>query len=69
VEDQHDEVGHPRTSQDGPDRVPLAHPHVHRPDAEIVYLPADHVLSFAEREGATSFDANGFLALAALEDV
>lgn len=29
------------------------------PDAEIVYLPADQVLAFAEREGATSFDAPG----------
>lgn len=29
------------------------------PDAEIVYVPADQVLSFAEREGATSFDAKG----------
>jgi hypothetical protein len=29
------------------------------PNAEIVYLPADQVLSFAEREGATSFDAEG----------
>jgi hypothetical protein len=29
------------------------------PGAEIVYLPADQVLSFAEREGATSFDAKG----------
>jgi len=29
------------------------------PDAEIVYVPADQVLSFAERESATSFDAKG----------
>jgi len=29
------------------------------PDAEIVYLPADQVLAYAEREGATSFDAPG----------
>jgi hypothetical protein len=29
------------------------------PDAEIVYLPADQVLPFAEREGALSFDAKG----------
>ena len=29
------------------------------PDAEIVYVPADEVLSFADREGATSFDAPG----------
>ena len=29
------------------------------PDAEIVYLPADEVLAFAERESATSFDAKG----------
>lgn len=29
------------------------------PDAEIVYLPADQVLEFAELEGATSFDAKG----------
>jgi len=29
------------------------------PDAEIVYLPADQVLDFAEREGAISFDARG----------
>ena len=27
------------------------------PTAEIVYLPADQVLAFAEREGAISFDA------------
>jgi len=29
------------------------------PDAEIVYVPADQVLAYAEREGATSFDAKG----------
>jgi hypothetical protein len=29
------------------------------PDAEIVYVPPDDVLAFAEREGATSFDAPG----------
>jgi len=29
------------------------------PVAEIVYLPADQVLAFAEREGAISFDAAG----------
>jgi hypothetical protein len=29
------------------------------PDAEIVYLPADQVLAYAQREGATSFDAPG----------
>jgi hypothetical protein len=29
------------------------------PDAEIVYLPRDEVLGYAEREGATSFDAPG----------
>ncbi len=29
------------------------------PAAEIVYLPADQVLAFAEREGAFSFDAAG----------
>lgn len=29
------------------------------PEAEIVYVPRDEVLSYAEREGATSFDAPG----------
>ena len=29
------------------------------PDAEIVYVPADQVLSYAERERAISFDAPG----------
>jgi hypothetical protein len=29
------------------------------PDAQIVYVPADEVLSYAEREGAISFDATG----------
>lgn len=29
------------------------------PDAEIVYVPRDQVLDYAEREGATSFDAPG----------
>lgn len=29
------------------------------PDAEIIYVPRDEVLSYAEREGATSFDAPG----------
>ena len=29
------------------------------PEAEIVYVPADDVLGYAEREGATSFDAPG----------
>jgi hypothetical protein len=29
------------------------------PDAEIVYVPPDEVLDYAEREGAISFDAPG----------
>jgi len=29
------------------------------PDAEIVYVPREEVLDFAQREGATSFDAPG----------
>jgi hypothetical protein len=29
------------------------------PDAEIVYVPRDQVLEYAERESATSFDAPG----------
>jgi hypothetical protein len=29
------------------------------PDAEIVYVPADQILGYAEREGAQSFDAPG----------
>ena len=29
------------------------------PEAEIVYVPRDEVLPYAEREGATSFDAPG----------
>ncbi|HXI79225.1 MAG TPA: chromate resistance protein ChrB domain-containing protein [Verrucomicrobiae bacterium] len=29
------------------------------PDAEIVYVPSDQVLAYAERERATSFDAPG----------
>jgi hypothetical protein len=29
------------------------------PDAEIVYVSGDQVLEYAEREGATSFDAPG----------
>jgi hypothetical protein len=29
------------------------------PDAEIVYVPRDDVLAYAERTGATSFDAPG----------
>ena len=29
------------------------------PDAEIVYVPRDEVLAYAQREGATSFDAPG----------
>src|SRR5450759_769888 len=49
--------------------VTREHPHTDRiacpwlirkfidPDAEIVYVPRDEVLSYAEREGAISFDA------------
>jgi hypothetical protein len=29
------------------------------PEAEIVFVPADHVLEIAEREGGHSFDAKG----------
>jgi hypothetical protein len=29
------------------------------PEAEIVFMPRDQVLAYAEREGATSFDAPG----------
>jgi hypothetical protein len=51
--------------------VTREHPHTDRiacpwlilrfiePDAEIVYVPRDEVLAFAEREGAMSFDAPG----------
>ena len=51
--------------------VTREHPHTDRiacpwlirklidPDAEIVYVPADQVLPFAEHEGAISFDAKG----------
>lgn len=31
------------------------------PDAEFLFVPKDQVLSTAEREGATSFDADGAL--------
>lgn len=51
--------------------VTREHPHTDRiacpwlirkfidPDAEIAYVPRDQVLVYAEREGATSFDAPG----------
>jgi hypothetical protein len=51
--------------------VTREHPHTDRiacpwlirkyidPDAEIVYVPRDAVLDYAEREGAISFDAPG----------
>ena len=51
--------------------VTREHPHTDRiacpwlirkfidPDAEIVYLPRDEVLPYAEQTGATSFDAPG----------
>jgi len=51
--------------------VTREHPHTDRiacpwlirkfidPDAEIVYVPRDEVLPYAEREGAISFDAPG----------
>ena len=51
--------------------VTREHPHTDRiacpwlirtfidPDAEIVYVPGDQVLAYAEREGATSFDTTG----------
>jgi len=47
---------HPRT-----DRIacPWLIRKVIDPDAEIVYVPRDDVLAYAEREGATSFDAPG----------
>jgi hypothetical protein len=51
--------------------VTREHPHTDRiacpwlirtfidPDVEIVYVPDDQVLAYAEREGATSFDTKG----------
>jgi hypothetical protein len=47
---------HPRT-----DRVacPWLIRHFIDHEAEIVYVPRDDVLAYAEREGATSFDAPG----------
>jgi hypothetical protein len=51
--------------------VTREHPHTDRiacpwlikrfiePDAEIVYVPRDDVLDYAQREGAISFDAQG----------
>jgi hypothetical protein len=50
-------VGHPRASQDRPDRLPLADPALHRPQAEIACVAADQVLAVAEVEAAHSFDA------------
>ena len=50
-------MGHPGASQDRPDRLPLADPALHRPQAEIRYVPADQVLAVAEIEAARSFDA------------
>ena len=47
---------HPKT-----DRIacPWLIRHFIDPAAEIVYVPRDDVLAYAEREGATSFDAPG----------
>jgi hypothetical protein len=47
---------HPKT-----DRIacPWLIRHFIDPDAEIVYVPPDQVLEYAEHEGATSFDAPG----------
>ena len=53
------EVGDPRASQDRPDRLPWLIRRFIDPAAEIVYVPAAEVLVYAEREGATSFDAPG----------
>jgi hypothetical protein len=51
--------------------VTREHPHTDRiacpwlirtfidPEAEVVYVPGDQVLAYAEREGATSFDTEG----------
>ena len=50
-------MDHPRPPQDRPDRLPLADRQVHRPDAEILYVPAGQVLDVAERQDAISFDA------------
>ena len=48
------EVGHPRASAHGSDRLFVADQKFIDHDAEIVYVPRDEVLSFAEREGAIS---------------
>jgi hypothetical protein len=47
---------HPRT-----DRIacPWLIRHYIDPDAEIVFVPRDEVLTYADREGAVSFDAPG----------
>jgi hypothetical protein len=64
-----DHDGHPKERD--MQWVTREHPHTDRvacpwlirklidPEAEIVYLPADGVLAYAERTGAISFDAKG----------
>jgi hypothetical protein len=50
-------VGHPRPSQDRPDRLPWLIRRFIDPQAEIRYVPPDQVLTVAEIEAAHSFDA------------
>src|SRR5450759_2574139 len=59
VDDRPDEMVHPRTPQDRPDRLPVAHPHVHRPRCRDRLCPGRPGALVRERESATSFDAKG----------
>jgi len=52
-------MGHPRAPRTDRVACPWLNPQIHRPEAEIVYVPRDDVLGYAEREGAISFDAPG----------
>jgi hypothetical protein len=52
-------VGHPGAPQDRPHRLSVAHPAVHRPDAEILYVPTDQVLAVQADQDAMGFDTPG----------
>ncbi len=52
-------MDYPGPAENRPDRLPLAHPDVHRPRRGDPLRPAGDVLAVAQREGARSFDAPG----------
>jgi hypothetical protein len=53
------QLGHPRTPEDRPDRLPLADPALYRPEASFRYVATERVFEVARSTGAVAYDIPG----------